>query len=57
VNAYELDKLQCTAKKQDGKRCTRIATHGNGGGVLCERHHQMYLAKKANDSPIVRKAK
>ncbi len=57
MNAYELDKLQCTAKKQDGKRCTRIATHGNGGGVLCERHHQMYLAKKANDSPIVRKAK
>jgi hypothetical protein len=57
MNHYEEDRLQCTAKKQDGTRCTRIGTHGNGGGVLCERHHGMLLVKRANDSPIVRKPK
>ena len=57
MNCYEEDRLQCTAQTDTKKRCTRIATHDNGGKVLCERHHQMHLAKKANDVPIVRKQK
>ena len=55
MNCYEEDRLQCTAQTDTKKRCTRIATNDNGGKVLCERHHQMHLAKKANDAPIVRK--
>lgn len=53
--SYELDRLQCTASRQDGTRCTRIGTHGNGGGVLCERHHQQAQVKRANDAPIIRR--
>ena len=37
--SYEEDRVQCTAKRQDGTRCTRIGTHSNGGGVLCKTHH------------------
>ena len=51
----EPDTCQCQSLTDTKKRCTRIATHSNGGKVLCERHHQMHLAKKANDVPIVRK--
>ena len=53
----EPDTCQCQSLTDTKKRCTRIATHSNGGKVLCERHHQMHLAKKANDVPIVRKPK
>lgn len=49
MRTYEHDRLQCTAKNKDGTRCQRIGTHGNGGGVLCRRHHQL---KQANDAPI-----
>ncbi len=56
-NFYEEDRLQCQAKTDRGTRCTLIATHGNGKSVLCERHHRQMLVKKANDAPIVRKAK
>jgi len=38
--SYEEDRVQCTAKRQDGTRCTRIGTFSNGGGVLCKTHHQ-----------------
>ena len=41
--SYEEDRVQCTAERQDGKRCTQIGTHSNGGGVLCDRHHQQKM--------------
>lgn len=50
--SYEQDKLQCTAITDKRTRCTRIGTHSNGGGVLCERHHQQLQLKRANDAPI-----
>ncbi len=53
----EPDTLTCTARTERGTRCTLPGTHSNGGGVLCERHHRQMLVKKANDAPIVRKAK
>ncbi len=56
-HGHEDDNLQCTAMRQDGTRCTRIGTHGNGGGVLCETHHQQRKVKRANDVPRVRRAK
>ena len=46
---YELDKLQCQAMTQLKKRCVRIATHHNGGKLLCENHHQMAMAKKKEE--------
>jgi len=55
MNHYEEDNLRCTAMKDDKKRCTMKGTHDNGAGVLCTRHHQKALVKKANDFPIVRK--
>jgi hypothetical protein len=51
----EPDTCQCTAIGDNGKRRTMKGTHDNGAGVLCTRHHQKYLVKKANDQPIVRK--
>lgn len=55
MNHYEPDTCRCTAIGEDKKRCTMRGTHDNGKGVLCTRHHQKALAKKANDTPIVRK--
>lgn len=52
--SYEQDKLQCTAITNKQTRCTRIGTHSNGQGVLCERHHQQAQLKRANDARIVR---
>jgi len=49
------DTCVCTAIGDNGKRCTMKGTHDNGKGVLCTRHHQKAMAKKANDQPIVRK--
>jgi len=46
-NYYEPDTVRCQAIKNDGKRCTFIGTHSNGGKVLCERHHQMHVAMTA----------
>ena len=55
---YDDDKIQCTATTQNGKRCTRIGTHGNGGKhVLCELHHGLYQIKRANDVLILRTKK
>ena len=51
----EPDRLQCVETTDRGTRCTRIATHSNGGKVLCERHHQIAIRNRANDVPIVRK--
>jgi hypothetical protein len=42
----ELDRCQCQALKTDGKRCTLIARHSNGGKALCPRHHAMLIPKK-----------
>jgi hypothetical protein len=53
----EPDTCQCQAKREDNTRCTQRGTHDNGNGVLCTRHHQKALAKKANDVLIVRKPK
>lgn len=55
TRSYEEDRVQCTAKRQDGTRCTRIGTFSNGGGVLCKTHHEQAQVKRANDAPIVRK--
>lgn len=41
--AYEEDRLQCSAMTDKKKRCNLIGTHSNGGKVLCERHHQIYI--------------
>lgn len=56
---YEDDRIQCSATTQQGKRCTRIGTHNNGGanGVLCDAHQREYLKKKANDAPIRKESK
>lgn len=54
THCYEDDRLQCTAITQNKKRCTRVATHSNGGKVLCGKHHQMWVVKRANDAPIKR---
>lgn len=44
---YEQDKLQCSAFVKGTRiRCSRIGTHGNGKGVLCETHHKIYLQAK-----------
>ena len=57
-NTYEADKLQCCATVDTKKRCTRIGTHGSGAsGVLCEKHWQMWMVKRANDKPIVKDKK
>lgn len=53
--SYEEDRMQCTAKRQDGKRCTRIGTYSNGGGVLCETHHQQAKVKRANAAPVMKR--
>lgn len=55
TRSYEEDRVQCTAKRQDGTRCTRIGTFSNGGGVLCKTHHEQAQVKRANDAPIVRR--
>lgn len=47
MRTNEPDKLQCTAKRQDGTRCTRIGTHSNGGGVLCKTHHDKSVLRVA----------
>ena len=45
--SYEDDRVQCTAKRQDGTRCTRIGTFSNGGGVLCKTHHNKPVLRVA----------
>ena len=58
MNHYEPDTCRCHALTDTKHRCTRVATHDNGSGkLLCERHHQLAQAKKANDAPILRKVK
>lgn len=46
----ESDRVQCTAQTKEKKRCLRTGTHGNGSGVLCERHHLISIAKKKEKS-------
>lgn len=55
--SYEEDRIQCSAMTDKKKRCTMVGTHSNGGKVLCERHHQIYMRDKANAVLIERKKK
>ncbi len=43
---YEQDKFQCQVIKKDGKRCTQIARHSNGGKLLCPRHQSEMIKSK-----------
>ena len=43
---YEQDRLQCQATTQLKKRCARVATHHNGGKLLCEHHHTQVVKQK-----------
>jgi hypothetical protein len=54
---YEDDRVQCTEMTDKGKRCSYVGVASVGNQIRCERHHQKYLVKKANDVPIVRKPK
>lgn len=42
-------KLQYTAKKNDGQRCTGIAQHFTGKQSLCNRHHLVWMADKQKE--------
>ena len=57
MRGYERGRVQGTAVTEAKKRCTRTGRHSNGSGVLCDRHHQLWMVKRANDAQIVRKAK
>ena len=46
---YEPDRVQCQAITSEGKRCTQIARHSNGGKVLCPRQHLMVVATKMKE--------
>lgn len=55
---YEPDRIQCQAiSPKTKKRCTLIATHSDGGKVLCERHLQIARRDRANNIPVERKEK
>jgi hypothetical protein len=52
-NHYESDNLQCAAKSEKTKkRCALIASHSDGGKVLCLRHHQIAIRNRANSVPL-----
>jgi hypothetical protein len=57
MKAYEEDRLQCSAITDAKKRCTRIATHSDGGKAYCERHMQIARRDRVNAQPIVRSKK
>jgi hypothetical protein len=58
VITYETDTLRCCyVSKETKKRCTMRGTYDNGAGVLCSRHQQIRQRERANNQPIVRKAK
>lgn len=52
MKCYEEDRVQCQGVRQDGKRCTCIGTHSDGGNVYCERHMQIARRDRANAVPI-----
>ena len=49
-HSYEPDRLQCQAVTTLKKRCARIATHCNGGKLLCEDHHKKVVEQKEKPS-------
>lgn len=53
----EPDTVRCQAMTDTKKRCSYTATHSDGKQALCERHHQMWMVKRANDKPIEKKVK
>jgi hypothetical protein len=52
IHNHEPDRIQCQAIGKNKKRCSRIATHSDGGKGFCETHVQIARRDRANAVPI-----
>ena len=52
MGTYEHDRMQCQITTTKKQRCVRIATHSNGGKLMCEAHHGQYVGKKLQENKV-----